>query len=261
MHDQFRELALSFYGSDGGNLDSEIWFCGLEWGGHLVWKSDTDEAMIDPTAEEPGYLVTTSVRRDYQENISWSHGFSGAVANGVNQKVCWFLNYYHNLEPSDNYRYDEFVLDHEICFNQPTGKGFKMNLFPLNSATHDDAWCENLTDFTGFNNRLSYKVWCMIYRGAFYQKLLKQHKPKVVLGFGKSQAAQYYRFWGAELADKFERTLGEVTVEYCKIPETESYLIISPFFGGVYGINSVSKMLDLCELVHDILGTSMPFKR
>lgn len=261
MSNHFRQLALSFYGSDGGNLDSEIWFCGLEWGGSLDWKSDTTEKVIDPIGEESGYLVTSSTKHDYRQNISWSHGFSDAVKNGVNQKICWFLNYYYNLEPVDTYRYDQFVVAHEICFNRPKGKGFKMNLFPLNAVSHDVDWCDDCTQFTGFNNRSSYEIWCMIHHGIYYQTLLKRHQPKIVLCLGKSHAAKYYRFWDAELVDKTERNLGDVTIEFCQIPETESYLIVVPFFGGTYGINSGEKMRDLVELVHNILGTTMPYKR
>lgn len=261
MKHYFQELALSFYGSDGGNLDSEIWFCGLEWGGSLAFNADTEEEMIAPTAEEGGYLVTTPKINDYRKNISWSLGFEGAVTNGVNQKICWFLNYYYNLEPTDHYSYEQFVSAHEICFNLPTGKGFKMNLFPLKATSHNREWCEKRSRLTGFNNRASYEVWCMIHRGAYYQALLKLHNPKVILGFGKTHAGKYYRFWGVELVDKSTQTLGDITIEYCQIPGTDTYLMITPFFGGVYGINTGEKMQDLTELVHRILKTRMPFKR
>ncbi len=29
----FSEAAQSLYGCDGGNLNSSVWICGLEWGG------------------------------------------------------------------------------------------------------------------------------------------------------------------------------------------------------------------------------------
>ena len=32
VKDGFSKLALSHYGYDGGNLGSEIWFSGIEWG-------------------------------------------------------------------------------------------------------------------------------------------------------------------------------------------------------------------------------------
>lgn len=35
--DEFRKIAVSFAGGDGGNPKSEVWFCGLEWG--LVMKA------------------------------------------------------------------------------------------------------------------------------------------------------------------------------------------------------------------------------
>ena len=30
--EEFKKIAVSFAGGDGGNPKSEVWFCGLEWG-------------------------------------------------------------------------------------------------------------------------------------------------------------------------------------------------------------------------------------
>ncbi|STO63590.1 Uncharacterised protein [Haemophilus parahaemolyticus] len=34
--EDFKKVAVSFAGGDGGNPNSDVWFCGLEWG--LVMK-------------------------------------------------------------------------------------------------------------------------------------------------------------------------------------------------------------------------------
>ena len=30
--EDFKKVAVSFAGGDGGNPNSDVWFCGLEWG-------------------------------------------------------------------------------------------------------------------------------------------------------------------------------------------------------------------------------------
>ena len=32
LNDQLKELMPTFYGCNGGNLNSKIWICGTEWG-------------------------------------------------------------------------------------------------------------------------------------------------------------------------------------------------------------------------------------
>lgn len=253
----FKELALSFYGCDGGNLQSKIWFCGLEWGGDLVWEENTDSEKIVTIDEDYGYLDDQYREVDYCNNVSWSHGFGGGLANGFNQKICWFLNYYLGLDPTDSYQYDDFVREHKICFNEPDGIGFKMNLFPLNSPGHNHDWDENRARFSGFFARRAYEEWCEVHRGEFFQRLVRENGPEVIIATGKTSWSKFVRFFGAEAIPLQEASLNEVTISYCKLPYSDTYLIITPFFGGPSGINSFKKMQDLATLVHQVRGTEV----
>lgn len=251
----FEELALSFYGCDGGNLKSPVWFCGLEWGGELHWDNDVN---INTLATERGYQTPfdqEAIESDYMTNVSWSDGFEGAVTNGVNQKICWFLNYYLAIDPTDSYDYAQFVIDHKICHKGDDGLGFKMNLFPMNAPNHDYSWDVKRAQFTGFESRSAYEEWCLKHRGEYFRVLLKKYQPEIIIVLGKTHVHKFIQFFGCEDAENFELDKNGVSISYRKIPNTDTYLIISPFFGGASGINSFNKMKDLTNLVHEIKGT------
>lgn len=253
---EFEELALSFYGCDGGNLRSKIWFCGLEWGGDLRWAEGKTGEKLETVEEDSGYGDQERRLRDFSQNISWEEGFIDAVTTGVNQKICWFINYYLGLDRSDSYQYADFVVENKICFNEPDGIGFKMNLFPLNSRKHDGSWDEKRAQYTGLATRWEYEAWCLKNRGAYFQKLIKEGAPEVIIGLGKSHMWKFFQFFGCnESAVKEANLINSVTIFYCTIPETETMLVISPFFGGPYGINSFKKMQNLTTLVHQVRGT------
>lgn len=248
----FEEIALSFYGCDGGNLDSDIWFCGLEWGGDPDFIDVDGTVLLESVYSDSGYLNKAVTAQNYTGNVSWSNGFEDAVTTGFNQKICWFINYYLNLDPTDSYQYAQFVIDEEICCNTPNGKGFKMNLFPINAPRHDYKWDLVRQQFTNFSTRLEYENWCIEHRGAFFIELVRTHKPKFILGLGKTHIDKFIRFFHCSASDIQEKSWGNVTIHYCKIPQMDTYLIISAFFGGASGINSFQKMKDLALLVQRV---------
>jgi len=47
--EDFKKVAISFAGGDGGNPNSDVWFCGLEWG-------IGDEASPDDFYKKLNYL-------------------------------------------------------------------------------------------------------------------------------------------------------------------------------------------------------------
>lgn len=251
----FESVARSFYGCDGGNLQSKIWFCGLEWGGDLQWPEGQEGKALITQGEDYGYQNESLHWVDYCDNVSWSEGFGDGLANGVNQKICWFLNYYLGLDRTDSYQYVPFVQQHEICFNTENGLGFKMNLFPLNAQKHDHQWDQYRAQYTGCMDRASYESWCIQHRGEFFRSLVAEHNPEVIIATGKTHAHKFMHFFGVPFESMTEVAGQEITIAYCKLPYSDTYLVISPFFGGASGINSFTKMQELAKLVHQIRGT------
>ena len=49
LNEKFKQFACSHYGCDGGNLDSSVWVCGLEWGTEFKDLADLEKTMEGPS--------------------------------------------------------------------------------------------------------------------------------------------------------------------------------------------------------------------
>ena len=67
---RFVDMALSFAGGDGGNLDSEVWFCGFEWGNsHGIDIEKTIDTEFQPIPEP-----TSWAHEDFEG--SWNSNYN-----------------------------------------------------------------------------------------------------------------------------------------------------------------------------------------
>ncbi|MCT8526159.1 hypothetical protein QAA01_01040 [Glaesserella parasuis] len=227
--EQFKHIALSFAGCDGGNPQSDVWFCGLEWGGK-------QKDQLDPAIDENSIY-------------SWSsEDFDGAWAAQFNQKICWFLWYFYNLEWNNGENSEIFVKRHHILYTQKeNGIGFKMNMLPIGFPNRNNInWNETLKNLTGINSFNEYCEWCVINRGEFFRKIVQKYQPKVIVCTGISEVNNFVRFFTGNSIFTYSNN-SELKIAYAKFENT--LVCISLFFGGSSGINSYNKME---MLVHDI---------
>ncbi|MGX2950448.1 hypothetical protein ACWIUA_06015 [Ursidibacter sp. B-7004-1] len=70
---QFKNSALSFAGCDGGNLNSDVWFCGLEWGGSQRDELELpiDEAHLSSWSDEDFERENGNSCKRHSEKISF----------------------------------------------------------------------------------------------------------------------------------------------------------------------------------------------
>ena len=231
----FKDSALSFAGCDGGNISSEIWFCGLEWGGE-------QKNEIDPPID--------------RENLySWLHpDFDGAWIAQYNQKICWFLWYFYNLEWNNGENAEIFVKRHHILYPETNkGIGFKINMLPIGFPNRENIdWNSDLIKLTGFNSFDEYRQWCIEYRGKFFQNVIKEEQPKLIVCTGIGEAERFAQFFMGSNALTWKNT-DKYKMAYTKFENT--LICIVPFFGGANGINSYDKMenvvLDIKNLLNE----------
>ena len=174
---RFVDMALSFAGGDGGNLDSEVWFCGFEWGNsHGIDIEKTIDTEFQPIPEP----------------TSWAHkDFEGSWNTNYNRKICLFLKYFYAID-WEGMSYDEFVANHQILY--PDGLGFKLNLLPVRFRNRESlAWAKAIEAASGFETFDDYRSWCVTHRGAFFRALLSKHKPKVLVCTGVGERENFLR--------------------------------------------------------------------
>ncbi|AWI50963.1 hypothetical protein DDU33_05480 [Actinobacillus porcitonsillarum] len=222
LTEKFKHTALSFAGCDGGNPKSDVWFCGLEWGGE-------QKELLDPAIDENSIY-------------SWSsEEFEGAWTAQYNQKICWFLWYFHNLEWNERENSEIFVKRHHILYSQKeNGIGFKMNMLPISFPNRNSVnWNETLQELTGINSFYEYREWCVTYRGEFFRKIVQKYQPKVIVCTGISEVNNFARFFTGK-PDFTYSDNSELKIAYTKFEN--ALICVSPFFGGASGINSYEKM-------------------
>lgn len=232
--EKFKEMALSFAGCDGGNLQSEVWFCGMEWGG----SQDNAEKV----ASEFDAQLKPSSWQDEAFKGSWDAQY--------NQKVCWFLHYFYEL-PWEGMSYKNFVESYKIMYGDSDGYGFKMNMLPIRFKSRQSIdWEKELVEVTGFTSFDAYREWCVEHRSTFFKRLIAENQPKVVLCTGVMEKENFFRFFtGKEDFDAIE--CDGFSLFHTWLGDT--LICVTPFFGGAKGINSYSKMESLVRAVKGLL--------
>ncbi|MBL7005436.1 MAG: hypothetical protein ISR69_15585 [Gammaproteobacteria bacterium] len=227
INEDFRKMALSQYGCDGGNLASKIWTCGLEWGGgyddNQIKSSDMKELALGAW-DLDGESVIDSLAAQY------------------NQKLAWFFSYLFKWDVS---KYtDEAVKYGLFCHN---GIGYKMNAFPLSYKNRNSvSWEQKTKDLIGLHSFEIYKEWCIQERGKYFQKLASTHSPKLILCTGITSTMEFIRFFGCDL-ESYREIKG---INLAKTNKGNTLVMVVPFFGGANGINSYEKMEALVNVVN-----------
>lgn len=236
----FKDLALSFSGMDGGNIQSEVWFCGLE---HGIGGNFTSEmsAKEKPVSEDNIY--------------SWDHSeYDGGWNAPYNQRVCWFMDYFYQLDLSEN-SYEDFVKAHKILFKE--GMGFKANMFPIRFSGRDNInWSSELVELTGFSTFIEYENWCVEHRGKFFRQYVEKYSPKVIVCTGITHDYNFIKFFtGQESFKRFPdrpNPSKKYRISYNYIGNT--LVCVVPFFRKMPNcIDSPEKMESLVKDIKSLL--------
>lgn len=229
----FDRYVTSWSGCDGGNPNAELWICGIEHGG----ESDKEvKWMPEP---EPNFWGP-EFKKHHPDYLTWPY----------HQKVAKLMIAIDSLrkDPKRIPSLDSYKKYMEEKLYAKDGECFKLNLFPLPSpSVNDPTWSVIYKDNPFLSNKHDYREYCLKRRAVFFKEQRAHYRPKVIIGTGKgfqNEFAMAFGFSGTpepvELADK--RCGYIYTDEGCT-------LIVSPFFGGRYGMNSGGRLIDLARHV------------
>lgn len=231
---KFVDMALSFAGGDGGNPQSAIWFCGYEWGN--LAKTDMASTIEREFVPQP-------------QPTSWQDkDFDGSWDTNYNRKICWFLEYFYELEGA-NKSYKAFVEEFKILY--PNGLGFKINLLPVRFSNRVSVdWSEDIQAASGFDNFAEYREWCVVHRGQFFRNAIVQYKPKLLICTGVGERDNFFRaFTDGNKPERIQ--LPDFAISVARFDQT--LVCVTPFFGGPSGINSYKKMAQLVSHTKSLL--------
>ena len=236
-----RELAdflASYAGMDGGRPESSIWICGIEYGGGF---EDLGSGLAPITAHG-----------------SWDAGFKQMHPDFVywpyHQKVAKLMVALRALrhgardEPAtDGWR--EY-LSRDLY--APDGETFKLNLYPLASpSVTARGWAEAYGSIPALRDKPTYHETCRSLRFPFIREIRHRFAPRLILGTGRTYVHRFVEAFGFE-----GRTPESVTLEAagarraCTVYRDQTgTLVVSPFLGGRFGINSDALAIELAKVL------------
>jgi len=165
----------SFIGMDGGNIEADLWICGVEFGATLV-------EMEEYYSEFAHFYKINDFEIPFRINCSdkfLKSSFDRFLTS-------MYLNIFHNLEFSEKEKIDD-ILRTEL-YNK-NSKIFKLNLFPL--AKTDIGWQED------FENDLTIKkseYYGQLFenRAFFLKDIVKRFSPKTIICFSPKEYYDYF---------------------------------------------------------------------
>jgi len=229
MEDNLKQWACSLSGCDGGNIEADVWLCGIEWGGGSYEDGIYYKEHL-PNEIKKGEISLEHKVFNWQDSITYPFGRSFAklwtVIHGENGKA-------------ESYR-DVSTLDGSQLF--------KLNLYPIAfDSTNHQLWHEyKLDEVTGFGNKYLFNTWCFFNRFPVYAKLRAKHKPKLIICTGVDYLRDFLMCFAC---DQNIEQLNVGTVEgqsdknkyirnYYWVKVDGTLIVVIPFFSGRYGLNS-----------------------
>lgn len=238
MTKELNEFLGSYSGIDGGNPKASIWICGIEHGGN----SELPEGPLKPEFKWPSW--GDDFRRDHPDYKNWQY----------HQKVAKLMVALRELRskpvsPPKIDGWGEYLEDELYVFN---GDCSKLNLFPLSSpSVVSPAWQTSYSKRLGLESKVAYYERCRDIRFPFLRKVREEFKPKVILGTGKTFRKDFAHAFGfePEWHEHLEINDGCRRRDCYVYEDADGLLIVCPFFGGRYGINSDGLLIELAKLI------------
>lgn len=206
MKEDLKDWVCSFSGCDGGNIDADIWLCGIEWG----YKDATDE--------QRQYYYKTRLLEE--------------IKNG---KVELNSNYdmFSDLTPQFNLKAKKLYA--AITGNEQ-GKLLKLNLSPIAFRKDDsNLWNNNIIKATGYETKENF-IQDLINSQRF-KGIRDKYKPKVIIGIGVTHKNNFAKsFFGKTI----NFTHGNIVAQSEKNQRTRNFyhtkydgtlLVVIPFLG------------------------------
>lgn len=250
MKDNVKQWAKTLSGCDGGNTDAAIWLCGIEWGGGSAGDYYKEELPKEIISGKPELDFTSKTVFDWTHSIGYNYGIS-------------FAKLYQAILGSD-------ITEYRSVGDLSGKELFKLNLYPIAFDSTDPAlWKKNnMQELIGVDTKQIFNTWCFFNRFPEYAQFRKEKRPKLIIGTGASYLTDFLAFFGAQgslesihygkLQGQTERNKHERTY-YWTVLDSETLLIVIPFFSGSRGLNSNYLLGEMGKVIRQLCVNKINF--
>lgn len=248
----FENWAMDFSGMDGGNPQSDVWFCGIEYGGSIKnldtmsFSRELDKDWISWSELDDLPYTDPKNGREPEDKITGADPFNLSIFKIISKLPA---------------RSDCNML-YTALFGK-SGECFKMNLYPISFKSHsDELWSKAYYDKIGFLTKSQYKAWCMDYRFPALGGLVKKYAPKVLVCFGTTLKDEYSIAFSENEAEVFSQfEVKEISTESARrtifhklICGGATRLIVVPFPAKPSGLNSDVLLSVTADFIQEFLA-------
>ena len=177
MNEKLKQWVCSFSGCDGGDLNSDIWLCGIEWGYPDASEREKKEYY---TRDLPDEIQKGKVELDNSYNFFTDESFSFPFNRG-------FAKIYAALK---GYNVEDY--------NRIKGNILKLNISPIGfHRDSEELWGKyNLAQITGFETKGEFLEYVNELNRFSY--IREKYKPKLIVCVGVSRRSDFSKcfFWG-----------------------------------------------------------------
>lgn len=232
----------SFLGCDGGNIESNIWFCGVEFGG-------TPNEMNTYYKDHIQFYKKDNLQIPFREN------YKGKFMQSKFDRylTAMYLVLLEKLDfdkTIDSSKIDEFLAN--ILYHK-NSKSFKLNLFPI--AKKDVSWDKEIEEKLNIERNQYYSS-IFNQRAKFFKKITSLYSPKTIICFSPANHSDYFirAFFNKKESLKFtydyfiDRNNKEHLIKIIESSRTK-YLII-PFL-GMGNITNYEDVIKLSNFLND----------
>ncbi|MCG9874347.1 MAG: hypothetical protein MH321_06125 [Leptospiraceae bacterium] len=239
INKDFIDWASIHSGCDGGNLKGKIWLCGIEWGG----------------GQNPNTLNFKEEFLKLKNSIPFrTHEDTQRILKNENRKNTYDLNAFKLLSVIETKKellsinYKEIIK--EIIPFEKNSNYFKLNLYPISfKITSDSLWDSSWKTKTGLENKNLYKLWCWKNRFPYFQKLVNDYNPELIICVGKLYLTDFLMAFEGLSAIDFSHNMNvdricDDNLFWLKINTGKTILCITPFLtnaGNLVGNDKISE--------------------
>ncbi len=242
LREKFEKWATEYSGFEGGNVNSDYWFCGIEYGGDFNFQFIEDLQIVENPESEELQKIDDELIPCWIEGLDHKYQYMQKVAKVISCQKDGCI---------ENWR------DHRTNLFTKSGDIFKMNLFPINFAKDiDKLWVGDYVTRLGFNTKREYQEWCRNNRFPRLRELVIEYRPKVLIctSVGKKE---FYKAAFLEEDSTYKAVdIFNHTYYYAKREDTGTVVIVTPFFGWG-GITKDTEYVALSDLITKLINSSI----
>jgi len=219
---KLEEWANSFSGCDGGDINSDVWLCGIEWGYTNTTDKDREE-YYEKT-------LPTWIKKGKEKLNTDYNFFEDKESDGT--------EYPFNLA----FKKIFFSIQKELNF---PNKLLKLNLSPIPfNKDNDKLWTQPIQEATNFETKESFMKYIINLNR--FTKIRDKYKPKLIFCIGNGRRTEFVntffgkynlKLQGATIRpDINEKNQNNRYIYYAKYDNT--LFVVTPFSTNSNGLNS-----------------------